>query len=68
VFLTSPVASGLAQLTPVFEQFMKQILAFVAVAVLVITSAVSCLRPKLPLPLRFGYQRALAFVFVLAVV
>jgi hypothetical protein len=35
---TSPVASGLLQPTPVFEQFAKQILAFVAV--LVITAAV----------------------------
>ena len=46
------VASDLLQLTPVFEQFVKQILALVAI-----------LRPKIPLRFRCQ-QRVLAFVLV----
>jgi hypothetical protein len=31
--IINPVASGLVQLTPVFDQFVKQALAFVAIQV-----------------------------------
>jgi hypothetical protein len=63
--LTNPVVSDLVQLTPIFEQFVKKILALVAI--LVIAAAVSARRsPSLSLPARtrfrfgFGFGRGLA--------